>query len=59
MNNNNSDHESFAGIASTVADGTVQDANNKMTVKYVKVVDKFGATTWTFYVPINTTFKTE
>ena len=59
MNNNTSDYESISSIASKT-DGTAPVANNnKMTVKYATVQDNYGATTWTFYVPINTTFKTE
>ena len=59
MNNNTSDYESITSIASKI-DGTAPVANNnKMTVKYATVVDNYGTTKWTFYVPINTTFKTE
>lgn len=66
MNNNDSDHESIKTCAAN-ANGvapTVSTSGDKMTVKYVTIEDKYahetyGTVTWTFYVPINSTFKTE
>ena len=54
MNNNDGDSSALTDIVKT---GTA--ANNKVTVKSALVKDTYQGVTWTFYVPINTTFKTE
>lgn len=54
MNNNDGDSSALTDIVKT---GTA--ANNKVTVKSALVKDTYHDVTWTFYVPINTTFKTE
>lgn len=69
MNNNSSDYESITGtMYSKLTDATLHPNNNKVTVKYVEVEDTYTYTTaanttvdvtWTFLVPINTTFTLE
>ena len=54
MNNNDDDLSALTDIVKTET-----AANNKVTVKSALVKDKYHGVTWTFYVPINTTFKTE
>ena len=62
MNNNTSEYASVISLASD-KNGTapaISATNDKMTVKYAVVKDTYGpAVTWNFYVPINSTFKTE
>ena len=53
MNNNDDDTSAITNVTM----GT--PSSNKVTVKEALVADTYGSTTWTFYVPINTTFKTE
>ena len=49
-----------ADDTSAITDVTMgTPSSNKVTVKEALVADTYGSTTWTFYVPINTTFKTE
>ena len=52
MNHKTSDHESIDFVYGN-------GDSSKYTVKYVGVVDNFGEKTWTFWVPVNATFKTE
>ena len=54
MNNNDDDDSALTSI-----ERVVSAANNKVTVSAALVEDKYAGVTWTFYVPINTTFKTE
>ena len=54
MNNNDDDDSALSGIEQ-VGSAT----NNKLTVSAALVDDTYNGVTWTFYVPINTTFKTE
>ena len=53
MNNNDDDTSAIINVNIT------STSSNKATVKDAMVNDKYGTTIWTFYVPINTTFKTE
>ena len=59
MNNDTSDYESVTGIAKDKNGNAPTDSNGRMTVKYALVEDVYNGVTWTFYVPINATFKTE
>lgn len=53
MNNNTSDYNSITSVSTTSVSAT------KELVKTASVEDNYGATTWTFVVPVNATFKTE
>ena len=68
MNNNDSEHESIMNLyADTNTTAPTASSTNKMTVKYATVKDAYTynvnnvdtVDTWVFYVPINSTFKTE
>ena len=53
MNNNDDDDSALTGIRHNTP------TNNKITVSDAIVEDVYNGVTWEFYVPINTTFKTE
>lgn len=61
MNNNDSDHKSITDLssrASGIVAPTASTSGDKKTVKYAIVKDNYNVQ-WNFYVPINSTFKTE
>lgn len=61
MNNNDSDHKSITDLssrASGIVAPTASTSGDKKTVKYAIVKDNYDVQ-WNFYVPINSTFKTE
>ena len=65
MNNNNSDYYSILdtnGFSAVSATGVATPAtvlNNRLTIKYVGVVETLNGVAVTYYIPINATFKTE
>ena len=63
MNNNqvetNSSFVKLMKNLNDLADIEATSTGSKMIVKYAVVEDNYGGETWNFFIPINTTFKTE